>query len=388
MLGRTEGMSLDREPAPLEEALPGKILETTHGPCYCVETEYSAGYRYGGHTLRSALDIDQEGVCVAGKDDTLRSFEASQCVFLDTETTGLAGGPGTYAFLVGLGLFAEDRFLVRQLFMRDYDEEEALLSVVAESLAAREFVVTYNGKTFDVPLIQDRLVMCRMPPVLSAKGHLDLLHATRRIWGRRLTDCRLTTVERSVLGVDRGVDIPSEEIPLVYFQFLRDGDASGLATVFRHNRSDVLLLPVLLKEVCGAVRNVGYRGLEPLDLLSIGRVYDSLKRRDETLLFYAEAVRGLEGEERTLAACRLGMAYKRLRKWDEAVSTWKGLLGRKAYEPYEELAKYYEHTSRELSRARKVVVLALKAFAGSRYEASLLRRLERIERKLCKERGG
>jgi uncharacterized protein YprB with RNaseH-like and TPR domain len=385
VLGRTEGYSLGGDHAPLEEALSGAVLETEHGACYCVDTEYAMEHRYGGHTLRSAFDIDREGICVAGKDEALSSFEISRCVFLDTETTGLAGGSGTYAFLVGLGFFAGNKFLVRQLFMRDYDEEEALLSVVAESLAGREFVVTYNGKTFDVPLIRDRLVMCRMAPILSAVNQLDLLHAARRIWGRRLSDCRLVTVERSVLGVDRGEDIPSEDIPLVYFDFLRSGDASGLAAVFRHNRSDVLLLPILLKEICGAVRDVGYRGLEPVDLLSIGKVYDSMKRRDKTLPFYAEALRGLQGEDRTVAACRLGMAYKRLKMWDKAVSTWEGILGRDAYEPYEELAKYYEHRSRELERARKVVALALKTFAGSRHETGLLRRLKRIERKL---RGG
>ncbi|MFQ5905270.1 MAG: hypothetical protein ACE5JA_01730, partial [bacterium] len=159
-------------------------------------------------------------------------------------------------------------------------------------------------------------------------------------------------------------------------------DASRLIPVFEHNKSDVLFLTVLLKEICSAVTDANHQKLAPLDLYSIARVYDSMKRRDETLPFYRKALAGLRGRERVLVEYSFGMACKRLGKWDEAVAAWKRLLGREMYEPYEELAKYYEHVSKELERARAVVADALRTFAGRKYEKRLRHRLNRILRKI------
>jgi uncharacterized protein YprB with RNaseH-like and TPR domain len=382
ILGETAGMEQPGRAVPIEEAVAGKVLRTEQGPCYSATEEYPLDYRCGARPIQSALFLDSEHVCVAAKDDGLTSFDARSCVFLDTETTGLAGGSGTYPFLIGLGFFRSKSFVVHQLFMRDYDEEAAVLSALSDLLGDRKFVVTYNGKSFDVPLIETRMIMNGLKRVFDDMHSLDLLHAARRVWGKRLSDCRLTTIEEKVMGLHRGHDIPGEEIPERYFHYIRSQDASGLGIVFEHNRSDILMLPVLLGYICEAISDVACEGLRPLDLYSIGAVYDSLKRRDETLPFYTRALKGLRGTDRTMVACRLGMAYKRLGRWGEAVSIWKGLLGNGIYEPYEELAKYYEHVDRDYTSARKVVCDALDVFVGCGHEEGLRHRLLRIERKL------
>jgi uncharacterized protein YprB with RNaseH-like and TPR domain len=385
-LERMEGSLRKMGPAsrsvPIEAVVRGKVKETDHGSFYLVETEYEGDYCYGGHSVRCALSLDTDGVCVAGKDDRLDSFDARSCTFLDVETTGLAGGSGTYPFLIGLGYYRRSSFVVSQLFMRDYDEEGAVLSFLSELFAPRRYVVTYNGKSFDMPLIETRMTINGMDRIADETYNLDLLHAARRIWGRTLPDCRLKTLEERMLGLYRRDDIPGEEIPERYFEYIRSGDASGLRVVFEHNRNDVLMLPVLLGHITSAIRDADSDALEPLDLYSIGRVYDNMKRRDETLPFYTRALRRLRGSERTMVACQLGIVYKRLNMWEEAVSTWRGLLGKGVYQPYEELAKYYEHVSKEYARAKEIVGEALQTFEGTGHDKNLKYRLARIERKL------
>jgi uncharacterized protein YprB with RNaseH-like and TPR domain len=146
-------------------------------------------------------------------------------VFFDTETTGLSGGTGTYAFLIGLGTIEPDRVVVRQYVMRDYDEELALLEAVGNQLAQHDALVTYNGKSFDVPLIETRFIASRRPLDVIPPAHLDLLHPTRRLLRGQLDRCALSDVERAVLGFRRFEDLPSWMIPSVYFQFVREGDA-------------------------------------------------------------------------------------------------------------------------------------------------------------------
>jgi len=385
ILGESKSEGLIKNAGGIQHYIPGKSVVTEYGPCYCVSTEYPMGFMYGHHSLGSVVEVDAGSVCVAGKDSRLFSFDPRNCVFLDAETTGLGGGAGTYAFMVGVGFFKGQTFHVKQIFMRDYDEETALLSTLSKLVRNHRFIVTYNGKSFDVPLLEGRLVMSRMEAAFASVEHLDLLHAARRVWGRSLENCRLDTVEQRVLGVKRLRDVPGEEIPYRYFAFLSSGDASGLPLVFEHNRNDVLFLPVLLKEVCGAVMDAAHRTLSPIDLYSIGVVYDNLKKRDETLPFYRKALKGLEGSAGAAAAYRLGMAYKRLGRWDEAVSAWKRILKTDTYGAYEELAKYYEHVSRELDKAETVVVKALDVFQGTVYEGKLKHRLRRIVHKLRSE---
>ena len=165
--------------------------------------------------------------------------DAERWLFLDTETTGLAGGTGTYPFLVGLAWWEGGGLEVEQLFMREYSEEPSLLAALAERLAERPVLVTFNGKSFDWPLLETRYRMARTIPPPVPRAHLDFLHPARSLWRLRLGSVRLSQLERHVLGWDRGADLASELIPRIYLDFVRGGRAEALVPVFHHNQMDL-----------------------------------------------------------------------------------------------------------------------------------------------------
>ena len=230
-------------PEPAETVLGGQLVETDAGPILTVRREFPFDHRHGRVALEGALSVSAEALRVLTRDAALP--DARRLLFLDTETTGLSGGTGTYAFLVGAGFIEDDRFVVVQHFMRDLDEEPALLAAVAPLLERASGVVTFNGSGFDVPLLETRFILGRRrwPATLL---HMDLMHPARRVWAARFVDCRLGTLEREVLGHQREDDVPGSLIPSLYFDFLRRRHAGPLARVFTHNCDDVLSLVALL----------------------------------------------------------------------------------------------------------------------------------------------
>ena len=218
-----------QEPSTTERDWPlpdgGRIIEGTAGPVGLFDRLY-----HGPEIEQARLLIDQS-------DD----LPVDARVYVDTETTGLAGGTGTYAFLIGLGWFEPSGFRVRQYFMRHPGEELALLGYVADHLNHFDGLTTFNGRTFDMPLIETRLRMHRMdyaPP----GDHLDLLHPARAIWKYRLESCSLGTLEHHILGVARESDAPGWLIPSIYFSYLRERRVNDLGPVIEHNRFDIVSL--------------------------------------------------------------------------------------------------------------------------------------------------
>lgn len=203
---------------------------------------------------------------------------ASRVAFVDTETTGLAGGSGTYAFLVGIARFEDEAFVLRQFFLRGPWEERPLLEAAAELLHGADAVVSYNGKSFDVPLLAGRFALHGMPDPLRATPHVDLLHLARRVWRERLPDCSLGEVERGALGMRRGAeDVPGHLIPELYFSFLRSGDASALTGVLHHNELDICSLAALLARVDDLLEGrVAADALPWVDLVSLARTLAAL----------------------------------------------------------------------------------------------------------------
>ncbi len=171
--------------------------------------------------------------------------DVRRMLFLDTETTGL-GGPGTYAFLVGLGFVEDDAFVVRQHFIRSPDEEAAMLHAVAETLGECPTITTFNGVSFDVPLLRTRMRALGVKFSFRDILHCDLLYGARRLWQRRLPNCRLQTLEEGVLGFKRQGDVPSGDVPGLYFDFLETGDLDSLEGVFHHNVLDIISLAALM----------------------------------------------------------------------------------------------------------------------------------------------
>ena len=230
-------------------------------------------------------------------------------MFLDTETTGLAGGAGTAAFLIGVGWVEGERFHVRQYFMRDYHEEAALLHGLADELARFESLVTFNGKMFDVPLLDARFRLNRARFPLGDAPHLDLLHPARRLWKARLESCRLQSLEAALMGLRRHGDIPGEEIPQIYFDFVRRRDARKLARVFDHNRQDIVSLAALAVLACQWVEEGCAE--DARDVYSLARVLERARLYERSEAEYRRALDLDAGPLRGKALLRLAWRAKR-----------------------------------------------------------------------------
>lgn len=321
-------------------------------------------------------------------------------LFLDTETTGLSGGTGTYAFLVGIGWWEAGGFVVEQYFMRDHSEEPSLLLGLQARLKQRPVLVTYNGKSFDWPLIQTRYRMTRAGKVREPSAHLDLLHPARRLWRLRLKSVALTQVETHVLGFNRGRDIPSETIPQLYFNFLRGARPEGIAEVFHHNQMDLCGLALLAQRILNILADPERSGCSASELFGVSRL---LQQRGDTERAERICRIALEGglpeSAEQIARRDLALAAKRRRDFDISNTYWEKLLGDSAegLKAYEQLAIYYEHQAREPLRAvhltREAIVRLQEAYRSGRipphqymrWHASFRHRMRRLSSKISSE---
>jgi uncharacterized protein YprB with RNaseH-like and TPR domain len=355
----------ERPPSlPIEKLVGGEVVDTAHGPCIVVDQVYHAGHQHGQIDITSALSGGSHTVAGIGRDPQLEALDLQRSAFLDVETTGLAGGAGTYAFLVGLGWFEGQDFRLRQVFMRDYGEEPALVSVVEQTLLPLSGIVSFNGKAFDVPLLETRFVLSRRRFPLSSAPHLDLLHTARRLWGLRLDSCRLSNLETEILGLQRDGDVPSALVPQLYFDYLRFGRAEPLAGVFYHNAQDILSLAALTALSCTLYEDPLCHEAEcPEDLYSLARLYShvGLAERAETVL-RAALDASISDELRRQAVYHLSFHLKRQGNWPEAIELWQSAIEEhhgRLY-PFVELAKYYEHRARDFQQAEDVVLAAIE----------------------------
>jgi len=377
--------TVEAEVKKIEEVVSGKFISTPFGDSFVRENYFPQDYRCGEVELFQIFQSSAKTISSLARDDRLKKIDINKTVFLDTETTGLAGGAGTYIFLVGVGYFEGDQFCVRQYFMRDYNEERTLLSAVNELLSNFEAIVSYNGKTFDFPLIQSRFIMSGMKLNLEDPDHFDLLYPARRLWKRRLENCSLSTVERDILGVIRENDVPGYLVPEIYFRYLKTKDARALKQVFEHNLQDILSLVALVSRMCFLVEDPLNNTEYGMDIFSIGKMFDEERRYEQSTHYYTEALKHNLAEEEVLEILRLAsFAYKRQRKWEEAEKIWKEIIERNRefiYYPYEELAKYYEHHLRDYQKAEAVVEEALNIEENIFLREKLQYRLNRIKKR-------
>lgn len=305
------------------------------------------------------------------------AFDVRRALFLDTETTGLRGA-GTVAFLVGLGWIEEDTFRIRQVLMRDYPEELPLLSVVAERMQEAEVIVSFNGKSFDMPLLRDRFTMARMRDRWLEKPQLDLLHAARRTWRLRLGRCNLGSLEEKVLDIRREGDLPGAEVPERYFQFLKTGDAALLNDVLRHNEQDVRTLAHLLARL-GRVYAAPHEQTSMLDVFSAGR---ALERAGEGVLarrcFSVASVSELSRQSRLL----LARSFRREKAYREAADAYRGMIacGEADAEAYQALAILLERHLGDAPGALAVTEEAVLRFSGRTDRETMARLMRRRAR--------
>jgi uncharacterized protein len=356
-----------------DRAIPGYELHTGAGTCLVHEERYSLDHQHGGVRLTDCLALPPLALGLLVKQPTLGAIDLREAVFLDTETTGLAGGTGTTAFLVGIGYFAPQEleapsselgahFVIRQFFMRDFVEERALLLALAEALAPFRHVVTFNGKSFDLPLLGTRFVLARLGQRWRPELHFDLLHPARRLWRDRLESCSLGSLEASILDHDRGPDVPSWLIPGIYAEYLRQGETGPLRRVFSHNRQDLLSLVALVTQVGRRLAEPLTSDLGPVELLAVARLYDELGLRERScsLLEAAGQMELADSPLRQQVEVALALAYRRFGRRDEAQAIWRRLAsGSTTLLALIEQAKYEEHQRRQPAAALELVEQAL-----------------------------
>ncbi len=323
-----------------------------------------------------------------------RPFDARKCLFLDTETTGLSGGAGTVAFLVGVGFIEGNALMIEQYLMRDYSDEPELIDRLANRMDAFEYVCTFNGKTFDMPLLEARFTMNRMRHRWREMENLDLLHPARRTWKLRLGSCRLGRLEEMILGMKRTGDIPGSEVPQRYFDFLKTGDMSLLEDVVSHNRQDIATLVTLLVKLC-EIYEEPEKLCEKKDLFSVGK---ALERQGEFRpareLYRASAVPAPAGTLQALTGEKLaGDANWRIYQIERKSQNAEGMLavleqmkirGQMPYEVRIELSKLYEHRRKDYRAALRYAREA-KQYCDENEAEALCKRIARLEKKLEKQ---
>jgi uncharacterized protein len=342
--------------------IAGRELSNDAGFCFQASHRQPFAESHGAFQFSHVDKIDPAGFAIVGKDESFVEFDPKRAVFLDTETTGLTGGTGTFAFLVGLGRFEDGGFAVEQFFMRDLDEERALLTEISKRIGPADYLVTYNGKCYDLNLLSYRFTLARMPNPFTDVKHLDILFPVRRLWKRRIGDCSLSNAERTILGFKRGKDVPGWLIPGLYFDYIRQGRVQPMADVFRHNRWDILSL-------AGLWAKIGLIFTEPRDQIKHGQdwrgvagIYEEADRLDEAVRSFRNALAAETREtDRIDILESLGRIYKHKRNWTDAVEVWEEAVrtGPWRLEPYEEIAKVYEHRLGDLELALEIVSRAV-----------------------------
>jgi uncharacterized protein len=333
-------------------------------------------------------DVGALSTCLGFAPDELR-----RPLFLDTETTGLSGGTGTVAFLVGLAWREGEGLALAQYFLCDFDQEQALLWAVGQCISQAGVLVSYNGRSFDWPLLQTRLVLRRA--TWPSPPHLDLLTLARRIFRPRLPDCALQTIEQSVLDLHRADDLPGSLIPSRYFAWLRQGDSRALDPVFLHNQQDVLSMALLLARFETLLG--GSDELHPLDRFGRARFLEARGFQLEAIREYRQLWRehqvgGALRATRGALGLRLARLLRRQGRWEEARAVLEECWHTQTY-PYPvaiELAKLLEHQARDLAAARRIVsdalrLLAVAVVSNAQWRMDLERRQQRLERRLGRD---
>ena len=398
----------------IAEILGGRSLTTSFGNCLAIDRRYESSRWHGDVQIGNCELDDCHGLQLLDPKLSFRGAEVSadcsparRTVFIDLETTGLSGGAGTVAFLVGCGYFDVGAFQVRQFLLTSYASERALLSALTEFFGGTDLIVTYNGKTFDVPVMETRWSFHRLPmPHFSQDvPHFDMLHPARRLWSSRnfgdaaAAGCRLTTLEKEVLGFRRIGDVPGFEIPARYFHFLRTGDPRPLEPVLEHNRLDLVSLAAVTGHALRLARAGDEACRNETEALALGRVLERALAFDRAEACYRRAAESSSIEVRGEALYRLGLRYRRDRRFVDAAGAWRDIValtetaahrrkkGMSQVRQFavEALAIHHEHRERDLHAARELALFALHDDPPPPQRADGLRhRLARLDRKIAR----
>ncbi len=328
----------------------GYIRSTSLGDIWVVDWEYERGYLHGKTELEYVENIHEF------IDPKLTRFNPAMATVLDTETTGLAGGTGTYAFIMGAGFWRDDKFIVRQYMMRDFNEEPAQLTALTEDFTGS--VITYNGKCFDIPLLTNRFRLHRFDSPFEKADHLDMLFPSRRIWKHRLPGFKLTAMECNVLGYARDGDIPSHLIPSIFFDYLQSHNEELLYPILHHNRDDILSLYML---ACIASKTVSdcfeIGSNDDAVLLSLAEAYFNQGNYESAIGLIDKIKFEFASKDIAKQASRIkALSYKKTGDWERAAQAFSGMndIEPEIFSAIE-LAKLYEHKMKDPVRALEIV---------------------------------
>ena len=371
--------------ASVRGALPGQRRDTEHGELHLIDEYLEPHHHHGRAPIAEALHVSTERLAQLALDPALENVDLQRALFLDTETTGLAGGTGTVPFLIGIGWFEDQSMRIQQLFLPELGREGPMLHWLRERVQESSCVVSFNGKTFDWPLLRTRFVLNRVrAPALPP--HLDLLHCARRVLRSRLKSVRLVELERKVLGMHREDDVSGALIPQLYFDYLDGGDVSPMAKVIEHNANDLIALAALVAKLVNHFDEV-HDGDDPRDHLAYAKVAERTGDRARARSFAEAAAQGGGESACTVEACMLNA--RMARRGGDVDHEERALLDALRAADDEELragvelvlAKLYEHRRKDLQRA-------LRHAAGTALvegQDAAVRRMARLERRLARQ---
>jgi uncharacterized protein YprB with RNaseH-like and TPR domain len=385
------------KPRPKTEPQPQPAWEAQkREPLQYFENTYSPQVRYGQTTVGDGLQIDGETLYYLGRDEEFQGLGLDTAIFLDLETTGLAGGTGTIPFLVGLGYYRNGSFVVAQYFLGEPGEEGRMLEDLARLFEEGGFrsVVTYNGKAFDLPLLETRFTLRKMKDQwkkFSALPHLDFLFSARHLWRHKHESCRLSHLAHEVVAAERSEDIPGAEIPMRYFDYLRTGDFGRIEPILYHNQEDILSLLGLVIQGARLFKS-GLAAaeealLDAMDLVGVGKLFETAGEIERSVVLFERAVSGgLTGHVETVVKRKLSLHFKKNSDWDKALPLWKDLGTMDQLFGFRELAMYFEHQARDFAEALRSAEegLFLARKTGDPFEEDFQKRIIRLESKIRK----
>ena len=374
---------LEGPPEDLAKLIGGEIATSIHGEFLLRDATFGLDTRVGHTSLEKLVNALPGAARILTASVDLDDFDPRKAAFIDTETTGLSGGAGTAAFLVAVGFIEGDAFIVRQYFMRDFHEEKALIRAVERDLERFDTIVSFNGKQFDVPLLESRFRLQRRV-FRQTDRHLDMLHPGRRLWKARLESCSLQSLERGVLGFHREDDIPGAFIPERYFEYLRRKDGRLMVQVMEHNLQDIVSLAALTGEALAMVSEPGALPEDAFDVLSLGRVLERAELDERSQEAYRAIAESGVGRARVDATVRLAYRSKARKDHDEAERLWRAAVSLASAVAHRELAMLLEHTRKDKAEALRIVDDGLDLVAGrsdfASLEDDLLKRRSRLTR--------
>jgi hypothetical protein len=377
-----------------KEPSRGAVRQTDLGPVWMVESSYDIGYLHGRVEL--AAGMPGRPLEIFDPKCLERGFAFDKVAVVDTETTGLAGGTGTYPFIIGIGFWAGEKFVVRQYILRDFSEEPSQLMAFAADLAETTSILTYNGKSFDIPLLRTRFRINRLDIPFEEHIHFDFVHPCRRLFKNHFDSLNLTLLESKLLGFERYEDVPRHLIPRLYFDYLQNRDDNLLLPILNHNRDDIIGLYLVVQE---AARRVELALANASDddrlLLSLGRIFfraGDCRRSQELLANIKPQFAPRDVADQSLML--YSEVARKTKDWENAEQVWSMMLksGRFGCYPHVEFAKYCEHRLKDpraalthTDHALRVMEFEREFATPAKYRAildSLKRRQARLIQKI------